>query len=83
MSHRRLNSSDARLLAARQRIGHRGLSVLETEPVENLDRATLGLARRNPMNTQDKGDVLEDVLSSQKLEILKDHTDLPPQKREL
>lgn len=71
------------LFTTRQRIGHRRLSVLETEPVENLDRATLGLARRNPMNAQHKGDVLEDVFSSQKLEILEDHTDLSPQKRKL
>ena len=53
--------------------------MLQTKPPENLHRTTVGLPRRDTMDPQDKGDVLEYGLAPQKLEVLKDDTDLATQ----
>jgi hypothetical protein len=65
------------LLAAGESVGKGRLSVLQTEPLEHLERAALGLAWRHPVDAQHEGHVVENVLTLQKLEILEDNPDLP------
>ena len=67
---------DPLLFATRKGVRESGLSVLETQPFENLLSSTIGLARRHTVNPQHERDVLEDCFSPQQLEVLKNYADL-------
>jgi len=67
------------LLTPRKSVGQRRLAVLESEPLEHLQRPVLSLSRWKAMEAQHKGDVLEYRLAPEQLEVLENDTDLAPQ----
>ena len=74
---------DTLLLSSRKRIRKSPLSMLQTEASEHFHSPAMGFAGRDAMDAKDEGDVLEYGLAPQKLEILKDDTDLAAQQRQL
>jgi len=73
---------DTLLLSSRESIRESRLPMLQTEAPEHFHSPAMGFARRDTMDAQDEGDVLEHGLAPQKLEILKDHADLAAQQRQ-
>jgi len=67
------------LLATRKGIRQSGLPMLQSETLEYLERAPLGLARCDAVDAQHKGDVLQNGFPLEELEILENYTDLPSQ----
>jgi len=74
---------DTLLFSTRERVRKRRLSMLQAEAPEHLHGPAMGFARRNTMDAQDEGDVLEHSLAAQKLEILKDDAYFAAQQRQL
>ena len=74
---------DTLLFSTRERIRKCRLSMLQTEAPEHFHGPAMGFARRDTMDAQDEGNVLDHGLAAQKLEILKDDTDLAAQQRQL
>jgi hypothetical protein len=67
------------LLATREGIRQGGLPMLQSETLEYLERASLGLARCDAVDAQHKGDVLQYGFPFEELKILKNHTDFSSQ----
>jgi YfiH family protein len=70
---------DPLLLAAGEGLGIGRLPVMESESLEHVVGPAMGLAGRDPMEPKDEGDVLENRLSTEQLEVLENHPDFPPQ----
>jgi hypothetical protein len=70
---------DTLLLATGEGIREGGLSMLQPETLEHLKRTPLRFTRRDAVDAQYKGDVLQDGFPLEELEILKNYANFSSQ----
>ncbi len=70
---------DPLLFAAGEGVRQGRLPMLQPESFEHLERSSLRFTRRDAVDAQHKGDVLQYGFPLEELEILKNHTDLSSQ----